>query len=343
MDPRSSIPSTIAPLPLTPADEGGSGGAGSAPPSGATGSATDPGEAVACPLRTVGFVGLGIMGRSMAGHLLAAGYRLTVHSRTRDKALPLVDQGAVWADTPAAVAAASDAVITMVGYPHDVEEVVFGPPDAPQTGILAGLRPGGLLIDMTTSSPSLARRIAEAAARQGVQALDAPVSGGDVGARNATLAIMVGGEEAAFARALPLFQAMGKAIARLGPAGAGQHTKMVNQTVIAGTILGVAEALTYARKAGLNLEEVLSVIGSGAAGGFQLNVLGKRMAEGDFAPGFFVHHFLKDMGIAQEEARAMGVDLKALDLARQQFRHLAEDLDGASLGTQGIYRLYNQS
>lgn len=282
----------------------------------------------------VGFIGLGIMGRSMAGHLMKAGYAVHVYSRTRAKCADLEGEGAVWHDTPAAVAGAANVIITMVGYPKDVEEVYFG-----ADGIFSAVQPGSLLIDMTTSQPALAQRIADAAAEKGCQALDAPVSGGDVGAREATLAIMVGGSQEAFDAALPLFQVMGKTIALLGPAGAGQHTKMVNQIVIAGTIMGVAEALNYGQRAGLDLHKVLDVIGKGAAGGFQLNVLGKRMADGDFAPGFFVHHFIKDMGIALEEAERMGGDYRGLKTALAQFQGFAEE-GGAEAGTQGIFKHY---
>ncbi len=285
-------------------------------------------------IQQIGFIGLGIMGSAMAGHLLAAGHQLHLYSRTKSKADPLLAAGALWHDTPAQVAAASEVVITMLGYPQDVEETYLG-----SQGILAAMAPGGLVIDMTTSQPALAQKIAAAAAGKSIAALDAPVSGGDVGAKNAALAIMVGGTTDAFERAKPLFELMGKTIALLGPAGSGQHTKMVNQIVIAGTVLGVAEALSYGQAAGLNLQSVLDVIGSGAAGGFQLNVLGKRMADGDFAPGFFVHHFIKDMGIAQDEAQGMGLDLKALQTALVQFQDFAAK-GGAENGTQGIFKMY---
>jgi 3-hydroxyisobutyrate dehydrogenase len=285
-------------------------------------------------IQQIGFIGLGIMGSAMAGHLLAAGHQLHLYSRTKSKADSLLAAGAVWHDTPAQVAAASGVVITMLGYPQDVEETYLG-----AQGILAAMAPGGLVIDMTTSQPALAQKIAAAAAEKSIAALDAPVSGGDVGAKNAALAIMVGGAPDAFERAKPLFELMGKTIALLGPAGSGQHTKMVNQIVIAGTVLGVAEALSYGQAAGLNLQSVLDVIGSGAAGGFQLNVLGKRMADGDFAPGFFVHHFIKDMGIAQDEAQGMGLDLKALQTALAQFQDFAAK-GGAENGTQGIFKMY---
>jgi len=286
----------------------------------------------------VGFIGLGIMGRSMAGHLQAAGYPLHVFTRTRDKAAPLLEAGATWHDSSASLAVACDVVITMVGYPSDVEAVYFGAEGAPETGILANLKPGSVAIDMTTSSPSIAERIAEAARSHGAFALDAPVSGGDVGARNATLSIMAGGDQAAFDAVRPLLDLMGKSIALLGPAGAGQHTKMVNQTVIAGTILGVAEGLAYGRKAGLDLAQVLEVIGGGAAGGFQLNVLGKRMVEDDFGPGFYVHHFIKDMEIAGTEAKRMDLDLEVLTLARSLFERFAAE-GGREDGTQGIFKM----
>lgn len=285
----------------------------------------------------IGFIGLGIMGKSMARHLMKAGYTVSVYSRTKAKASDLLEEGALWQETPGAVAKASDIVITMVGYPQDVEEVYFG-----ADGILSETRAGMLLVDMTTSQPSLAQRIAEAATEKGAQAIDAPVSGGDVGARNATLAIMCGGAPEAFEEARPVLEVMGKTISLLGPAGAGQHTKMVNQIVIAGTVLGVAEGLSYARHAGLNLTDVLEAIGQGAAGGYQLNVLGKRMSEGDFAPGFFVHHFLKDMSIADSEARARGLDLAALQTALKQFQSFA-DAGGREDGTQGIFKLYDQN
>jgi 3-hydroxyisobutyrate dehydrogenase len=285
----------------------------------------------------VGFIGVGIMGNSMAGHLQAAGYDLHVYTRRKEKAAALMEAGATWHDDPGQLAAACDVIITMVGYPQDVEQVYFGPEGAPEKGVIANLKPRAVAVDMTTSSPSLAERIAEAAREKGAAALDAPVSGGDVGAKNATLSIMVGGDQDAYDTVKPLFDLMGKSIALLGPAGAGQHTKMVNQTVIAGTIMGVAEALAYGKRAGLDLDQVLEVIGGGAAGGFQLNVLGKRMAEGDFAPGFFVHHFIKDMTIAKGEADRMGLDLEVLDLSRAIFERFAE-AGGREDGTQGIFK-----
>lgn len=285
---------------------------------------------------SIGFIGLGIMGASMARNCMKAGYTVHGYTRTKARADAVIADGLVWQDSPAALAKACDVVITMVGYPQDVEETYFG-----DAGVIANARPGAYLIDMTTSSPSLAQRIAQEAEARGLHAIDAPVSGGDVGAREGTLAIMCGGRQEDFDAVLPVFQAMGKNIALLGPAGAGQHTKMVNQIVIAGTIMGVAEAMSYAGKAGLDRNKVLDVIGAGAAGGFQLNVLGRRMAQGDFAPGFFVHHFQKDMGIAQAEAAEMGLDLRALELAADQFRRYVEEKNGRERGTHGILELYD--
>lgn len=282
---------------------------------------------------TVGFIGLGIMGQHMAGHLLEAGYPLHVFNRTVARTKALADRGATAQDSPAKLAIC-DVVITMVGYPSDVEKVYLGP-----DGLLAHAKPGAILIDMTTSSPDLAARIAAEGAEKGIGCLDAPVSGGDVGARDAKLAIMVGGDETVFARALQILQVMGSRIAHLGPPGAGQHTKMANQIAIASTVMGACESLAYARAAGLDAAQVLDVIGAGAAGSFQLNVLGPKMVEDDFAAGFFVHHFVKDMSIALAEAERLKLDLPGLALAQKLFARLVEqghDQDG----TQGLFRLY---
>lgn len=285
---------------------------------------------------SVGFIGLGIMGTPMAGHIQKAGYKLHVYTRSRAKAAALVEAGATWHDSPAALAAASDAVVTMVGYPSDVEDVYLG-----KGAVVAKARPGSLLIDMTTSSPSLAARIAAEAAKKGCRSLDAPVSGGDVGAREARLSIMVGGDKAAFDEAMPLFACMGKTIVHQGGPGAGQHCKMANQIVIASTIIGVAEGLAYAMKAGLDAEALMASIGSGAAGGFQLNVLGARILKDDFAPGFLVHHFIKDQTIALEEAERMGLKLPGLAQAKHLFEQLAAS-GGREMGTQGIYTLFRR-
>jgi 3-hydroxyisobutyrate dehydrogenase len=282
----------------------------------------------------VGFIGLGIMGRHMAGHIQAAGYRLHVYNRTKSKADDLVAKGAVWHGDPAAVAANADVVITIVGYPKDVEEVYLG-----DGGLVANARSGAYLIDMTTSEPSLAIRISEAGKARGLQALDAPVSGGDVGARDGKLAIMVGGDQAAFEHILPLFEAMGENIVLQGSAGAGQHTKMCNQIVVAGNMLAAAEGLSYALKAGLEPEKVLQCVGTGAAASFLLNALGPKMVAEDFAPGFFVHHFIKDMTIAAKEAAGMGVDLPALNLAKSLYSRIAEE-GAREDGTQALIKAY---
>jgi len=287
-------------------------------------------------LAAVGFVGLGIMGRSMAGHLLAAGHRLHVYNRSREKAGDLVAKGATWHDNAGAVAAHADVVVTMVGYPQDVEEVYLG-----ANGIVANARAEALLIDMTTSSPALAARIAAAAQERGIRALDAPVSGGDIGAREAKLAIMVGGDAAAFEAALPILQRMGANIVLQGGPGAGQHTKMCNQIVIASTIMGVCEGLAYAKNAGLDADTVLKSIGGGAASGFQLTVLGARIIKGDFAPGFFMDHFIKDMGIALAEAERMRLDLPGLALAKKLFDQLKAQGYGRN-GTQALFKYYDR-
>ncbi len=264
----------------------------------------------------VGWIGTGVMGSSMCGHLMAAGYHVTVHNRSRSEKLRgLVERGAQEANSPRVVAEDSDVVFSIVGYPDDVREVTLG-----AQGTLAGARPGSVIVDMTTSEPVLAREIFEAAIARGVHAVDAPVSGGDVGAREARLSIMVGGEADVVNALLPLFQVLGQTIVHQGPAGAGQHTKMVNQILIATNMIGVCEALLYGFKAGLDLTTVLQSVGSGAAGSWSLNNLGPRMIAGTFDPGFLVTHFLKDMGIALSEARRMNLALPGLALAEQLYR-----------------------
>lgn len=282
----------------------------------------------------VGFIGLGIMGRSMAGHILAAGHPLAVYNRSRGGAEALIDKGAAWCDTPGAVAARSDVVITIVGLPSDVEEVWLG-----AQGILAGAQRGALLIDMTTSSPALAQRLAAEAQQRGCTALDAPVSGGDIGARDAKLSIMVGGERAAFERALPVLQCMGTNVVHQGGPGAGQHTKMCNQIVIAGTIMGVCEGLAYARAAGLDLDTVMKSIAAGAASSVQLSVMGPKIIAGDLAPGFMIEHFAKDLGIALAEAERMKLDLPALAQARKLYGSLI-GRGFSRNGTQALIKNY---
>ena len=252
------------------------------------------------------------MGLSMCGHLMAKGYPTTVYNRTRSRAQSLLDKGATWADTPGAVAKQSDIIFTIVGLPSDVREVY-----QQKNGILEAARAGAITVDMTTTEPSLAREIYEMARTKGVSAIDAPVSGGDVGARNATLSIMVGGDKDAVDRVMPLFQAMGKNIVHQGGPGNGQHTKMCNQIVLAGTLIGVCESLLYAYKAGLDLDTMLSSIAKGAAQCWILDNLAPKMVKGNFDPGFFVEHFEKDLGIALEESRRMGIAMPGLGLVRQ--------------------------
>jgi 3-hydroxyisobutyrate dehydrogenase len=284
---------------------------------------------IAEPL-TIGWVGTGVMGAPMAGHLLAAGHALRVSTRTRARAEDLVEQGAQWCATPAAAAEGADVVCTMVGYPADVREVVLG-----EDGVLGALGDGGLLIDFTTSSPGLAEEIHAAAAERGAEALDAPVSGGDVGARNGTLVVMAGGSEAAFARAQPVFDAVGERIVHCGPPGAGQHTKMMNQVAIAAGMIAVCEALLYAQRAGLDLERAVETIGGGAAGSWSLANYGPRILKGDLEPGFKVDHFVKDLGLALEEARRMRLSLPGTALAEQLYV-AAQGRDLGQKGTQSL-------
>lgn len=282
----------------------------------------------------VGWIGTGVMGSGMAMNLLRAGYPLRVFNRTREKAGPLLRAGAVWSAAPGELAASADIVVTMVGFPRDVEELYLSP-----GGILANARPGSLVIDMTTSKPSLAGRIAAAAAQRGIAALDAPVSGGDTGARDGTLSVMAGGEKAAFDRALPLFEAIGRTAILQGGPGAGQHTKMCNQIAIAANIMGVCEALGYAEHAGLDPQTMLRSVAGGAAASWQLSAYAPRILKGDYKPGFYVKHFIKDMRIALEEARAMGMDTPALKLAESLYEKLsARGMDDA--GTQALFKLY---
>ncbi|MBI5765405.1 MAG: NAD(P)-dependent oxidoreductase [Planctomycetes bacterium] len=281
----------------------------------------------------IGWIGTGVMGRSMAGHLLDAGHTLFIFNRTREKAAALVERGAVWCDSPADVAATCHVVFTMVGYPADLRDVALG-----SMGLLSTMQPDGLLIDCTTSSPALAVEIAKAAATKGIASLDAPVSGGDVGARNATLSIMVGGEKAAFDRAMPYFEKLGKTIVLQGPAGSGQHTKMVNQILIASGMVAVCEGLIYARACGLDPERVLQSVSGGAAGSWSLTNYAPRMLKGDLAPGFYVEHFLKDMKIALDAADEMKLCLPGLGLAKQLYTMLAA-MGGSRNGTQSLIKV----
>ncbi len=280
--------------------------------------------------QTVGWIGTGVMGRSMCGHLLRAGYRLRVFSRTAEKAAELVEADAVWCPTPADVAKGADLVCSMVGFPSDVREIYLG-----SKGALANMAAGTTLIDFTTSEPSLAVELAEQARTRGVEAIDAPVSGGDIGARNATLSIMLGGDELVCHRWQKLFETLGKTIVYQGPPGSGQHTKMVNQTLIATNMIGVCEALLYAYRAGLDLERVMQSVGSGAAGSWSLSNLGPRIIANQFDPGFFVEHFVKDMGIVLQEARRMQLSLPGLSLAHQLYVALQAQ-GGSRMGTHAL-------
>jgi 3-hydroxyisobutyrate dehydrogenase len=278
----------------------------------------------------IGWIGTGVMGQSMCRHVLAKGYKATVYNRSREKAQPLVDAGAAWAETPKVLAERSDVVFAIVGFPKDVREVFLGP-----QGALAGSRSGTVLVDMTTSEPSLAVEIYQAAKAKGVASVDAPVSGGDVGAKNAALSIMVGGDTDAVEAVRPLLECMGKTIIHQGGPGAGQHTKMVNQVLIATNMIGVCEALLYGYKAGLDLKTVLQSVGVGAAGSWSLNNLGPRIMDRNFEPGFFVEHFIKDMGIALDEAKRMNLCLPGLALAHQLY--LAVQAQGG--GRKGTHAL----
>ncbi|NGZ78238.1 NAD(P)-dependent oxidoreductase [Saccharibacillus sp. VR-M41] len=282
----------------------------------------------------IGFAGIGVMGKSMAGHIMEKGYEVHVYNRTPSKAQELLDRGAVWQDTPAKLAEACDVVITMLGYPQDVEAVY-----TEEDGLIPHAKSGAYLIDMTTSSPLLARRLAERGRERGIGVLDAPVSGGDVGAKNAKLSIMVGGEKADFEAVLPLLEIMGSNIVYQGASGAGQNTKMCNQIAIASNMMGVTEAIVYAEKAGLDPRTVLKSIETGAAGSFSLSNLVPRMLDGDFEPGFYIKHFIKDMGIALESAADMGLELPGLKLAESLYRKLA-DAGYADKGTQALYKLW---
>ncbi|MEY4190687.1 MAG: hypothetical protein RIR17_1423 [Planctomycetota bacterium] len=278
----------------------------------------------------IGWVGTGVMGRSMCGHLIKAGYQATIYTRSKDKAADLIAAGAKWVDSPKAVAETSDVVFAIVGFPKDVREVFLG-----EKGLLAGSKPGNIMVDMTTSDPSLAAEIYQTAKAKGVHSLDAPVSGGDIGARNAALSIMVGGDAEAFAAVQPLFECMGKTIVHQGAAGAGQHTKMVNQILIASGMIAVCEGMLYAYKSGLDAKTVLQSVTVGAAGSWSLTNLGPRIIDRNFEPGFFVEHFIKDMGIALAEAEKMNLCLPGLALAKQ----LYEAVRAQGYGRKGTHAL----
>ena len=278
----------------------------------------------------IGWIGTGVMGRWMCEHAIQKGFAATVYTRSPEKAQPLVELGAKLAQSPREVAEASDVVFAIVGFPKDVREVFLGP-----KGALHGSKPGTILVDMTTSEPSLAVEIAEAAKAKGVYALDAPVSGGDVGAKNAALSIMIGGNREVVEAVTPIFRTMGKTIVHQGGAGAGQHTKMVNQILISSNLVALCEALLYGFKAGLNLETVFQSVSVGAAGSKALEVLGPRILARNFEPGFYVEHFIKDMGIALAEAERMNLCLPGLGLAKQLYESVRAQGYGRK-GTQAL-------
>jgi len=285
----------------------------------------DPGQT------NIGWIGTGVMGQSMCGHLIDKGFHATVFTRSKQKAKGLLDKGAAWADSPKAVAEQSDVVFAIVGFPKDVREVFL----CEEQGALAGSKAGNILVDMTTSEPSLAIEIAEAARKKKVHSVDAPVSGGDVGAKEARLSIMIGGEQEIVEALQPCWEAMGKTIVHQGPPGAGQHTKMVNQILIATNMIGVCESLLYGYKAGLDLETVMKSVSTGAAGSWSLSNLGPRIMANNFDPGFFVEHFIKDMGIALAESRKLGLSMPGLALAEQLYQSV-KALGHAKDGTHAL-------
>jgi 3-hydroxyisobutyrate dehydrogenase len=287
-------------------------------------------------MENVGWVGTGVMGSRMCKHIIDAGHNVYVHNRTPSKAESLLEEGAQWCDSPAEVAKESNYNFTIVGYPADVEEVMLG-----DSGIIKNADVGSYIIDMTTSTPSLAENIYSNALKNEVHILDAPVSGGDIGAEEGTLAIMIGGEEKVYKKVKPFLNLMGENIAYMGGAGKGQHTKMSNQILIAGTMIGVVESLLYACKTGMDLEKVIEVIGKGAASSWSINNLGVRIAQNNFDPGFFIKHFVKDMRIALDEARHMKLSLPGLALA-EQFYTSAMALGYEELGTQGLYKIFEK-
>ncbi len=286
--------------------------------------------------KKIGWIGTGVMGLPMCMHLLKANYQIFVYNRTKSKADELLQHGAIWCNSPEEVATQSQVIFSIVGFPQDVEEIYFG-----DDGIFNHITPGSIMVDLTTSKPSLAQKIAKNAQVKQCYALDAPVSGGDIGAKQATLAIMVGGEKQIFDTMLPLFQLLGQNITYMGFAGAGQHTKMCNQIHIASTMIGMFEALLYATKSGLNPDEMINVIGKGAAASWSINNLGPRITHMNFDPGFFIKHFVKDMGIALEEAQKMNLALPGLALAYQFYQAaMAQGLE--NLGTHGLYKILAQ-
>lgn len=285
-------------------------------------------------MRKIGFIGIGVMGQSMVRHLMNKGYEVAVYSRTKEKAQGIIEEGAKWCESVAECAKGRDVVITMVGYPKDVKEVYFG-----ESGVLASAGQGTYLIDMTTTSPKLAIKIDEVAQEKGLHALDAPVSGGDVGAQKGTLAIMVGGEESDFEACHEIFECMGTNIVYEGKAGNGQHTKMANQIALGGVITSLCEAMAYAKHVGLDMDKMLGSISTGAAGSWQMSNMAPRIAKGDLDPGFYIKHYIKDMTIALEEGRDAGLKMEMLEKIRAMYEKLQDEGYG-DLGTQALIKYY---
>jgi 3-hydroxyisobutyrate dehydrogenase len=280
----------------------------------------------------IGWIGTGVMGLSMCSHLIKAGFEVTVYTRTKAKAASLIEAGAKWADSPKAVAESSDVIFAIVGMPDDVRQVFLG-----SEGVLAGCKAGNIIVDMTTSQPALAEEIAAKAAKQQVHSIDAPVSGGDIGAKNAALSIMIGGDKTAVEDLSSCWKVMGKTIVRQGGPGAGQHAKVVNQILVGAGMIGVCESLLYAYKSGLDLETALESVSSGAAGSWALSNLGPRIVANNFDPGFFVEHFVKDLGIALHESKQMGLELPGLKLAHELYSSV-QNAGGGKLGTQALQK-----
>ncbi len=282
----------------------------------------------------VAFIGTGVMGTSIVKHLLNKNYEVTIYTRTKSKASSLIELGAKWAETPMEASVDKDVIFTMVGFPQDVEQVYCG-----DNGIFQTAKKGSIVVDLTTSEPTLAKKIYQIAKEKEIYSLDAPVSGGDIGAQKGMLSIMVGGDKEAFDKMLPIFEVFGENIVYQGEAGNGQHTKMCNQLLIATNMIGVCECISYGLKAGLDLERVLQSISTGAAGSWSLSNLGPKMLKGDFEPGFYIKHFIKDMKIAIDEADRMGLDLPGVKLSKDLYNHLLERGYGDN-GTQALVKYY---
>lgn len=287
-------------------------------------------------MKSIGFIGIGVMGKSMVRNLMNNGYEVSIYSRTKEKAIDIIREGALWCEDVKSCVMNKDVIITIVGYPKDVEEVYFG-----DNGVISSAKEGAYIIDMTTTSPKLAIKIYEKAKEKNIFALDAPVSGGDIGAKNATLSIMVGGDSVAFEECRSIFQCLGTNIIYEGKAGNGQHTKMANQIALAGAIAGVCEAMTYAKKVGLDVETMLNSISKGAAGSWQMSNMAPRILKGDFEPGFFIKHYIKDMNIAADEAKNVSLDLNILNDVLEMYRGLEKNGLG-DLGTQALIKFYEE-